>query len=121
MASDVYYTTKSVDGIVVVVFRQSQMVNAITLDQVGTNLKELIDGAEEDRFVLDFSQVEYLSSSALGMLIGLQRRVALKKGQMKLSGINNEIEEVFRITKLDTVFDIYKDAAAAVDTYRSNL
>ena len=117
MASDVYYTTKSVDGIVVVVFRQSQMVNAITLDQVGTNLKELIDGAEEDRFVLDFSQVEYLSSSALGMLIGLQRRVAQKKGQ---SGINDEIEEVFRITKLDTVFDIYKDAAAAVDTYRSS-
>ena len=116
MSTDALYATKRVNGILVVIFRQSQMLNAVIIEQVSAGLKELIDAADEKKFVVDFSQVNYLSSSALGMLIGLQRRVMQKKGQIKLSGIM----EVFRITKLDTVFDIYKDAAAAVETFRSN-
>ena len=87
---------------------------------MSAGLKEVVEKAAEEKFVVDFSQVNYLSSSALGMLIGLQRRVMQKKGQIKLSGIRPEIMEVFRITKLDTVFDIYKDAAAAVEAFRSN-
>ncbi|HUX02922.1 MAG: STAS domain-containing protein [Phycisphaerae bacterium] len=121
MATDALYATKRVDGVLVIIFRQSQMLNAVVIDQVSTGLKDLVEKAEENRFVVDFSRVNYLSSSALGMLIGLQRRVMQKKGQMKLSGISTEIMEVFRITKLDTVFDIYKEAAAAVEAFRSNL
>jgi anti-sigma B factor antagonist len=70
---------------------------------------------------VDFDRVAYLSSSALGMLIGLQRRVLQRKGQMKLAGIDPEVMEVFRITKLDTVFDIYKDEPSAVEAFRKNL
>ena len=121
MATDALYATKRVNGILVVIFRQSQMLNAVIIEQVSAGLKEVVEKAAEEKFVVDFSQVNYLSSSALGMLIGLQRRVMQKKGQIRLSGIKPEIMEVFRITKLDTVFDIYKDAAAAVEAFRSNL
>ena len=62
----------------------------------------------------------YLSSSALGMLLGLQRRIVQRTGRMKLAGINDEVMEVFRITKLDTVFDIYKDEAGALEAFRGN-
>ena len=37
---------------------------------------------------------------------------------MKLAGINDEVMEVFRITKLDTVFDIYMDEAGALQAFR---
>jgi len=120
MSTDALYATKRVNGILVVIFRQSQMLNAVIIEQVSAGLKEVVEKAAEEKFVVDFSQVNYLSSSALGMLIGLQRRVMQKKGQIKLSGIKPEIMEIFRITKLDTVFDIYKDAAAAVEASRSN-
>ena len=55
------------------------------------------------------------------MLIILHLRVIQRKGRVKLAGINNDIMEIFRITKLDTVFDIYKDAPAALEAYRKNL
>jgi anti-anti-sigma factor len=120
MSTDALYATKRVNGILVIIFRQNQMLNAVTIEQVSAGLKELIDAADEEKFVVDFSQVDYLSSSALGMLISLQRRVMQKKGQIRLSGISQEIMEVFHITKLDTVFDIYKDAVAAVEAFRSS-
>ena len=121
MATDELYSSRSVDGVMVVAFRQSHILDAITIDRMSASLKELIQTAIETKFLFDFEHVEYLSSNALGMLIGLQRRVVQGKGRLKVAGINEEVMEVFRITKLDTVFDIYRDAPAAIEAFRKNL
>ncbi len=121
MPTDRLYATREADGVTIVAFRQSQILDAMTIERMSASLKELIDSSENRRFIFDFSKVTYLSSSALGMLIGLQRRIAQKGGQLKLTGIQNGIMEVFRITKLDTVFDIYKDTTAAIEAFRKNL
>ncbi|MFO8014284.1 MAG: STAS domain-containing protein [Phycisphaerae bacterium] len=121
MATDRLYETNEVDGVIVVTFRQSQILDAMTIERMSSGLKELIGSHEGGKFIFDFSQVTYMSSSALGMLIGLQRRVAQKGARLKLTGIQDEIMEVFRITQLDTVFDIYKDTDAAVEAFRKNL
>ena len=47
-------------------------------------------------------------------------KVAIKGGHLKLSGIKDSIMEVFRITKLDEVFDIYKNETAALDAFQRN-
>jgi len=121
MATDRLYITRQVEGVTIVAFQQSQILDAMTIERMSNNLKELLESQEGGRFVFDFSQVTYMSSSALGMLIGLQRRIAQRGAQLKLTGIGEEIMEVFRITKLDTVFDIYKEASAAVEAFRKNL
>jgi anti-sigma B factor antagonist len=121
MAQDSLYLTRQIDGVLVVQLNQSHILDAVTIERMTTGLKELIDSAIEERFLFDFDKVTYLSSNALGMLIGLNRRVIQRKGHVKLSGINNDVMEIFRITKLDTVFDIYKDAPSAIEAYRKNL
>jgi anti-sigma B factor antagonist len=119
--ADEFFSSRTVDGVKIVAFQQSHILDAAAIDRMSASLKELIETAPESRFLFDFDRVGYLSSNALGMLIGLQRRVAHRRARLKLSGINPEVMEVFRITKLDTVFDIYKDADSAVETFRKNL
>jgi anti-anti-sigma factor len=121
MAMEDYYVSRSVDSVLVITFRQSHILDSVTIERMSAGLKDLIEKAAEGRFLFDFDRVAYLSSSALGMLIGLQRRVLQRQGKMKLAGINNEVMEVFRITKLDTVFDMYKDEVSAVEAFRKNL
>jgi anti-sigma B factor antagonist len=121
MALEEFYTSRVVDGVRVVTFRQTHVLDTVTIDRMATALKEMIETAPEQRFLFDFDRVAYLSSSALGMLIGLQRRIVQRQAKMKLAGINPEVMEVFRITKLDTVFDIYKDGESAVEAFRKNL
>ena len=118
MATDKLYTTHDFDGITVVTFQQSHILDAMTIERMATSLKELIEGAEGTKFVFDFARVTYLSSSALGML---QRRIVQQKATVKLAGVHDDIMEVFHITKLDTVFDIYKDGRAALEAYRKHL
>jgi anti-sigma B factor antagonist len=121
MPTDEFFLVRAVDGVSVIGFRTSHILEAVTIDRIAARLKEIVDGAPEGLFIFDFGEVTYLSSSALGMLISLQRRVAQRKGQLKLAGIRDEVMEVFRITKLDTVFDIYNDVNSAVEAFRKNL
>jgi anti-anti-sigma factor len=58
------------------------------------------------RLVLDFSDVHYLSSAALGKLINLKRKVATVRGKLRLRGIHPDLLEIFRITRLDQVLEI---------------
>jgi anti-sigma B factor antagonist len=67
--------------------------------------------------LLNVSNVEFLSSAALGKLITLDRKVKAAKGRLKMSNIRPEIFEVFQITKLNKVFDIRTDEVEAISAF----
>jgi anti-sigma B factor antagonist len=66
-----------------------------------------VEGFPGIKLIVNFEGVQYLSSSALGKLITLKRKVEETSGTLKMCRIKPEIMEVFRITQLDTIFDIY--------------
>jgi anti-sigma B factor antagonist len=61
--------------------------------------------------------VEHLSSAALGVLITLNKQVSDSKGKLKLSDITPQIYEVFKITRLNKLFDIHDTAEKALSTF----
>ena len=77
----------------------------------------LVEQENRKSILLNFSNVEFLSSAALGKLITLDRKVKTAKGRLKMSNIRPEIFEVFQITKLNKVFDIRKDEAEAISAF----
>ncbi|MDD5134510.1 MAG: STAS domain-containing protein [Phycisphaerae bacterium] len=72
----------------------------------------LIDGAVN--IVIDFSNVQFLSSAVLGLLIRISKKVNENKGRLKLCCINPKIFEIFKITRLNEIFDIHDDAKKAL-------
>ena len=68
--------------------------------------------------LLNFANVEHLSSAALGTLITINNKVKQKGGQLRLSNIDPQILEVFVITKLNKLFQIHNDEAAAVQSFK---
>lgn len=121
MANGEWYVQRNDGDVAIISFSQDHILDAVLIEKMGASLKALVDSEPRTKFVLDFDSVEYLSSSALGMLISLQKKVAIKGGQLKLAGIKDSIMEVFRITKLDEVFDIYKTEGAAVEAFQRNV
>jgi len=55
---------------------------------------------------VDFSALEYISSSGLGVLLVAQKRLAKSGGSLRLVGLNKHIADVFRYSGLDQVFEI---------------
>ena len=64
--------------------------------------------------LIDLEAVEFLSSSVLGKLIRLYKRARQAGGRVRLCSIRPSIREVFEITQLDKVFEIYPDADEAL-------
>jgi anti-sigma B factor antagonist len=68
--------------------------------------------------LLNFVNVEHLSSAALGTLIAVSNHVKQKGGQLRLANIDPQILEVFVITKLNKLFQIHDTEAAAVQSFK---
>jgi anti-anti-sigma factor len=56
--------------------------------------------------VVDFSKLEYISSSGLGVLVTTQKRLGSSGGGLKLVNLNHHIADVFRYSGLDQIFEI---------------
>ena len=67
------------------------------------------------RFVADLTGVPIMNSSGLGSLIAAMKKVRSRDGEMVLTGVNDRLDHLFRITRLYTVFKTYDDVDAAVE------
>ena len=65
--------------------------------------------------ILDFANVQYLSSAVLGLLIRISKRIYENDGRLRLCNINPKIYEIFKITRLTKTFDIYNDIESAAE------
>jgi anti-sigma B factor antagonist len=112
-----HFRLETSSGVTVVRFVDAKIVTEEDIQQIGEDLNRLVDEQGHRRLLLDFGQVQYLSSAALGKLINLKKRVAAVDGALKLCSVHPDLLEVFRITRLDTVFDIFKDEKAALAAF----
>jgi anti-sigma B factor antagonist len=101
----------------VVRFVDRKILDESNIQELGQELFQLVEEENRKNLLLDFSNVEFLSSAALGKLITLDKKVKLHGGRLKLSGIRPQIYEVFAITKLNKLFDIKEGEADALAAF----
>jgi len=103
--------------VMVVEFKDSKILDDTVIQEIGDELFGLVDKQFRPKMVLDFTNVDYLSSAALGKLITLHKRVREKKGHLRFCAIKPKIYDVFRITKLDKIFEIHEDRDKALGSF----
>ncbi|MEM1305332.1 MAG: STAS domain-containing protein, partial [Planctomycetota bacterium] len=103
-------------GVTVVTFADSKIIDEEEIQELGGELYALVEKDGLKKLVLNFSNVEFLSSAALGKLISFEKKVRNNKAQLVLTNIRPEIYEVFAITKLTKLFQIKDDEADALAT-----
>jgi anti-anti-sigma factor len=110
-------TMSDVGDVTVVRFVDRKILDELNIQELGQELFQLVEEDKKTRLLLNFQQVEFLSSAALGKLITLDKKVKAHGGKMKFSNIRPEIYEVFAITKLNKLFDIKDDEADALAAF----
>ena len=100
---------ENVDGVTVVSFVESKIVTEENIQEVGDELYKLVEDDGHKSLLLNFGNVQYLSSAALGKLITLNKKVQGASGKLVLCNIDANIREVFEITRLDKLFVIKGD------------
>jgi anti-anti-sigma factor len=75
---------------------------------------------EYDKLLIDLSDVTYLNSTAIGVLISGHTSYTRRNWQLKLCGINNKIDSIFVITKLSLVFDVHDTRKEALASFKKS-
>lgn len=102
-------------GATVARFNDKKILDESNIQLIGDQLFSLVDDDGRNKIVLDFTNVDYLSSAALGKLITLDKKVKAAQGQLRLCCIHPDIYEVFEITRLNKIFDIRADLDEALE------
>ena len=109
-------TVSQVKDISVVEFTNNKILDEANIEEIKNTLFGLIDSKATPKLLLDFGNVDHMSSAALGMLININKAIRDKNGQLRLANIKPQIFEVFVITKLNKLFRILptrQEAAAS--------
>lgn len=100
-------------GITIISFTDEKILEDTDIKALQESLMAVIEDRDAKKIVLDFSNVKFLSSAVLGLLIRISKKVYEKDGELVFCNISDNIKEIFKITKLIKIFDIYPDLESA--------
>jgi len=88
-------------------------LTALNAPELKSNIEQLIQKGTT-QFIVDLSKISFIDSSGLSALIGGLKAAREAKGYLKLAGLNEQVGTIFRLTKLDRVFEMYRNVEAAI-------
>ena len=79
-------------------------------------VQELLD-AGESRILLNLEKVKYMDSAGIGELVACYKRAKEKDGTVKLLNPSGKVYDLLQLTKLEEVFDTYRDEGQALGSF----
>ncbi|MHB1457082.1 MAG: STAS domain-containing protein [Armatimonadota bacterium] len=90
-------------------------VDVYTAPQLKQQIIKILDEGKK-KIIVNLEAVEYLDSTALGVLIGGLKRLREREGSLDLICTNNRMKRIFEITGLDRIFNILASEAEALSS-----
>lgn len=106
-ASDQFVKFREDGPITIGTVFNSTMLDGVVVTEFGEQVLDYINKHGRVNLLLDFANVEYLSSAALTELIRINDAAVSNGGSLRLCGLSPQIQKVFEITKFDRSFDVH--------------
>jgi anti-sigma B factor antagonist len=85
-------------------------------DELDQKIQALSEAGNKN-LVINLGETQHLNSTALGVLIKAHTNYVRRGGQVKLCSVDKRIENIFVITKLSLVFDVYPGEEQAIASF----
>ena len=70
--------------------------------------------ASAKKVVLDFTELDYISSAGLRVLLGAAKQLRASGGKLGMFGLNQSVREVFDISGFSSILPVYQSEAEAI-------
>ncbi|MEI7698783.1 MAG: STAS domain-containing protein [Planctomycetia bacterium] len=104
---------EELEGVTVVTFLDPLIAASNSMTGIWDILFRLILPEAGTRLVLDFSQVRFLSSTALGGLMRVSQKVRASGGKMRFCQVAPAVMDILKLTRMDKVIEICASQAEA--------
>ena len=79
-------------------------------------LETVINENKYKKVIMDFSNVTFIDSSGLGLILGRYNQLKKYNGTLYVSGVNKQTEKIFNIAGIWTIMDRYESLDTALKT-----
>jgi anti-sigma B factor antagonist len=93
-------------------FQSGEVLDSFVAADVKAQAFRLLEGRSD--LVVDLSNLEFVDSAGLGVLVGIYKRTRLRNRTVVVAGAQPYVGRVMKILKLDRVFDSYPDVPSAI-------
>lgn len=91
----------------IIIELEEDLLDCFINDRVNEQVKQKLASGYSD-FIIDFTNVRYVKSTGIGVLIRAYTSINNSNGRMALTCINDKIAGLLELTNLHQVFDIYE-------------
>lgn len=86
------------------------------------NSKDFEDGVlsrtdNEKSILLDFSDVEYISSACLRTLLTLTKKIKEQGGNIAITSLTGNVKQIFKVSGFDTILQLFEDKDEAIKSF----
>ncbi|MBL8019304.1 MAG: STAS domain-containing protein [Spirochaetia bacterium] len=85
--------------------------------ELAERMEKYIKPDSAPKFIVDMKKVPFINSAALGLFLNIFKHVDYLKGRMVFAGLNSDVENLMEITKLSSVFEIFKTVEEALESF----
>lgn len=89
-----------------VTFEDEKIIEETQIRELQKSLEPVIDKNKDNKLVLNFANVRFMTSAMLGLLVRIHKRVGERGGQLELRNLDHNLHKIFEITQLTKVFNI---------------
>jgi anti-sigma B factor antagonist len=104
------------NGVAIQVVKVEGYLDSSTFDQLQEHLQSLID-ANQYSIVVEFGQLNYISSAGLGVLMGMLKEVRRNGGDLKLANMSSKVRNLFDMLGFSRLIRIYPDCEQAIEAF----
>ncbi|NND99107.1 MAG: STAS domain-containing protein [Pirellulaceae bacterium] len=93
------------------------MLDNQRIEQVSQELQEIVPQLKHKKLVLNFRGVSFMSSAMIAQLVMLNKSCKSQGAILKFCDVAPNVMEVFRISKLNQLFDIQENEEGAIASF----
>lgn len=111
--------TNENEDVLLVYFTDAKILDEARISQIGQELMAAATSAgQKKKMVLNFHGVQFMSSAMIGKLVLLNKKCKTDEVLLKMCTISPNVMEVFKITKLNKVFEIFDTEEKALKSFK---
>ena len=104
---------EAIGDVVVLRLLSKRLLDANVIFKIEERLTLLVERGNH-HLIVSMPDVEYISNTALGMLIGTQKRIRTKNGTLSLADVGKNVRKQLGSRQFHRLFQIYDDVASAI-------
>lgn len=89
--------------------------------EIRTKVDAYITGSNVKYLVMDFSQVDFMDSSGIGMVMGRYQNMKRLGGQLCIVGVQNSVKRILDMSGMTGVIPLYPDQKAFMEVMKNEI